>query len=242
MDGTVNWARRDDGRPALAGTGTATGAAGTVFSNGRLVATGDFDLEETVVCIGLADVLETGMGTGLAGARGFGTDGATAFEAAGMDLAGALAVVFWDGTTGLALALATGFAATLAGALAGALTGALVGAFSDALGASLAVGLAGTLEVDRTAGLTGLASGFPLDLTAACNLLLAAAVLLTFPDLAFTSCLLADFSCAWSVGPAAPPGPLDDCFGGGSPARECTGFPKGKPISCKIETIIWRSL
>jgi hypothetical protein len=31
-------------------------------------------------------------------------------------------------------------------------------------------------------------------------------------------------------------------LGGGSSARECTGFAIGKPISCKIETIIWPSI
>jgi hypothetical protein len=32
-----------------------------------------------------------------------------------------------------------------------------------------------------------------------------------------------------------------DLEAGASSARECTGLPIGKPISCKIETIMWRS-
>ena len=79
MDGTVNCAKRDEGRPAFAGTAAATGAG--AFSTTAGVVAVDLDLEETVVCIGLADVLETDMGAGLATARGLEIAG---FESDGM--------------------------------------------------------------------------------------------------------------------------------------------------------------
>ena len=72
MEGTVNWAKREDGRPAFAGTAVATGAAGTagaLTSTGVAVAEG-FDLGVTGVGIGLAGEEETGMDGGLTGARG----------------------------------------------------------------------------------------------------------------------------------------------------------------------------
>ncbi len=108
---------------------------------------------------------------------------------------------------------------------------------------ALAIGLAGAAAlVTFLAGVTALAAGFPLGLPAAGSLVGAAVALLLFPGLAFTSCLLAELFCAWSVVPAAPPRLLEVLSGGASPARECTGFPIGKPISCKIETIIWLSI
>ncbi len=244
IDGTVNCASREEGRPALAGAAAAA-AAGVIFSTGAGAATGDFDLEETVVCIGLADVLETVMGTGLATARVLEMVGETGFAVDALGLAGALGAT---GTlaAGFALTLATGFAVLTAAPL---VTG-LLWAFATGLAAGLGTTLAATFETplatgfadawatDLLAGLADLAAG----LAATAALPLPAGALLSFPDLAFTSCLLAEISCAWSVDPAFPPRPLEGFSGGASPARECTGLPTGKPISCKIETIIWLSI
>ncbi|QTN26099.1 hypothetical protein HZ993_18970 [Rhodoferax sp. AJA081-3] len=201
-------------------------------------------MEETVVCIGLADVLETGMGAGLATARGLEITG---FESDGVTF---LAVTTLGGTAFLATGLAVDFAPTFATGLAD-FAGA---AFATGFAAGLAAGFAATLVATFLAGLAGgllatfatglvdllgLATVFPLGLATAVALVLAAAALLSFPDLAFTSCLLAEISCAWSVGPANPALPFAGFFDWASPARECTGFPLAKPIRCKIETIIW---
>lgn len=246
MEGTVNCASLDDGRPALAGavaTTDRTGAA-AFFSMAAVADPVDLDLEEAVVGIGLADVLETGMGTELARARGLEIGEVTGFEPGLVALVTALAAAFLGWTTALAAGFAVGLVAALGAAFTAAFDGivGLTAAFAATLTAGLAVGFADALLTVTGAGLTGLAAGFPLAWATACTLLLAAVVLLSFPDLAFTSCLLADLSCAWSVGPAVPPRPLEGFAGGTSPARECTGFPKGKPNSCKIETIIWLSL
>ena len=233
----------------MAGAAAATAAAdtGATFSTGAGAATGDFDLEGTVVCIGLADVLETVMGTGLATARGLEGGEETVFDDVEvLALAvGALAVAALGWTAGLV----AGFALTLATGFAVFAVAPLVSGFPWALATGLVAALATTLEEldPLAAGLTdalatGLLVGLAADLVATTALPLAAVGLLSFPDLAFTSCLLAEISCAWSVGPAGPPLPLEGLSGGTSPARECTGFPMGKPISCKIETIIWPSI
>jgi hypothetical protein len=151
--------------------------------------------------------------------------------------------------TGFPAALAAGFAATLTTGLltlagtaltTGFVTG-LEAGFAAAFGAGLtgpgffATGFAGAL-VD------GFAAGWLAGFAGTLALPLAAVALLFFPVVAFTSCLLAERSCAWSVGLAVPLWPLVGFFDGGSSARECTGLPTGKPISCKIETIIWPSI
>ena len=93
------------------------------------------------------------------------------------------------------------------------------------------------------ATLPAFAAGLPGGLAAGCALVVAVVgALLLFPGIAFTSCLLAERFCAWSVVPAVPPRLLEVVSGGASSARECTGFPVGKPISCKSETIIWLSI
>ncbi|MEO7185978.1 MAG: hypothetical protein ABIY86_11790 [Rhodoferax sp.] len=162
------------------------------------------------------------MGTGLATARGLEVTG---FES--------------DGVTFLAVDFALTFANGFAVFTGAALTAGLATGFATGLATSFGVTLDTALDGAAFAAVAGLATGFPLGLAATANALgLAAVALLTFPDLAFTSGLLAEISCASSVGPAAPALPLTGFFGWASPARECTGFPLAKPIRCKIETII----
>ena len=73
--------------------------------------------------------------------------------AAGLALAGALAVVFLEGTTGLAMALTAGFTALVATPLATGFAAAGLGAaLTGALGASLAAGLAGALAAEEMDG------------------------------------------------------------------------------------------
>jgi hypothetical protein len=178
----------------------------------------------------LAGDLTTGFATGLTGVCDLATGLATAFAAA---LTAGL-TAGWE--TGFAIALATGFADFTATAFTGVLLTAFAGAFATVLPA----GLTGIFTGVALA-LAGLTTGFVVGLTAAGTLLLAVFALVSFPDIAFTSFLLAGLACAWSVGAAFPSGALEALPGGVSPARECTGFPNGKPISCKIETIIWHS-
>ena len=228
MEGTVSCAKRDDGRPALAGT---VGAVAPTFSTTTEVTTGDLDLEETVVCIGLADVLETGMGTGLAIARGLEIAG---FESDGVTF---LAGAALGGTAVLAAGIDDDFALTFATGLAVFAAGLAAGLATD-----LARGLVAAMGATLATGVADLATGFPLSLATSVALVVVAAALLSFPDLAFTSCLLAEISCAWSVGPATPALPLTGFCGWASPAGEFTGFPLVKPNRCKIETIIWLSI
>ncbi|MES2947419.1 MAG: hypothetical protein V4858_02650 [Pseudomonadota bacterium] len=180
--------------------------------------------------------METVMGTGLATARVLERGGETGFEADALGLAGALGAT-GALVAGFALTLATGFAVLTAAPLVTGLVWTLAAGLGTTLVATveapLATGFADAWATDLLAGLaTGATAALPL----------AAGALLFFPDLAFTSCLLAEISCAWSVDPAFPPRPLEGFSGGASPARECTGLPTGKPISCKIETIIWLSI
>jgi hypothetical protein len=233
MDGTVNWARRDDGRPAFAGTAAGAGAAETLTTVGVT----DMDLISFVAAAVEADLagdLTTGFATGLTGVGDLATGLATAFAAA--LTAGLTADLTAGWVTGFAIALVAGFADFTATALTGVLLTAFAGAFATVLPA----GLTGVFTGVALA-LAGLATGFVVGLTAAGTLLLAVLALVSFPDIAFTSFLLAGLAWAWSVGTAFPSGALEALPGGVSPARECTGFPNGKPISCKIETIIWHS-
>ncbi len=247
MEGTVNWASREDGRPALAGTcagGAATGATATTTGAGTGAGTGAVAGLETA----LAGVLTGALATGLT------TAGAAAFLTISFT---GLAALFGDGfwffdtstafTAGILEAEGLGLATGLTGwgaALAGALTAALAttlgvgldGALATGLGAGLATGLvtdfgAGLATAAALAGLTG----FELDLTAT-------GALLTFD---FTSVLLAECACACAGIVASPlgcalatrsvviPSLLD--FAGWpaefSLARECTGFAKPKPIN-----------
>ena len=108
MDGTVNCANLDEGRPALAGTATAA----TAFSTTGGTTTAALDLDETGAGLGLTDLVETGMGAGLAEARVLGIGWETAFVAGFPDGTAALAATFSTVATGLAaleIALATGF-------------------------------------------------------------------------------------------------------------------------------------
>ena len=90
MDGTVTWARRDDGRPALAGTGATTGAAGATFT---LDLAGEEDTAVGIVtglAVGLVAGLAAEIGGSWAGAFGAGlvtalVKGADAGLAAGFD-------------------------------------------------------------------------------------------------------------------------------------------------------------
>jgi hypothetical protein len=240
MEGTVSDAKREEGRPAFAGTGAGVVATEAAAFAG--VGEADkpiFSLELALAATGLAGAtLGADFAEAATTAAGFCTDLleslATAFAGAG--LAGFLA-------TGLEADFTTGLAATLFAALTtGLATGLVALEALDALATSLAAGLTAdlgasfvvafltnglgfTLAADFAVGFTaalkaGFATGFP----AALGLTATAGALDLVPDFAFTSCLLVALACAWSFAVSL--------------ARECTGFPVGKPISCKIETII----
>jgi hypothetical protein len=210
MDGTVNCAKREDGRPALAGTAAADGTNGA--------------------CAVLAEGVETGIGL-----FSIGTEVALAGALAGAFPAAAVTAragtLDWD--------LATGLACVLPGAFTAGLTALLDTDFSALADAVLEAGLAtGLLATLATGLVTVLAAGLAAGLTNALDCAEVDLTLLSFPELAFTACLLAGLSCPWFWGSDAPPLFLK-CFSGGvSTARECTGKTRGKPISCKIETII----
>ena len=82
MEGTVTWARRDDGRPALAGTGVGIGATG---------ATTGLDLAgDEEAAVGIVTDLAAGLDAGLE------TEIGVAFTAAfGAGLSGVLLLWFW---------------------------------------------------------------------------------------------------------------------------------------------------
>ena len=232
IEGTVTWARREDGRPALAGTGAGTGAA---------TATTGLDLagdEETAV--GIVTDLAAGLGAGLE------TDVGGVFTAAfGAALATAWGLV---AATGFLAGLGAAFEITLAAGLAAALATGLGTGFATLLaGAALAVfaaGLATTLATGFAAGLatTFLAAALTVGLAAGLaglfTALLAALVGVALPDFVFTSCLLAGLACACSADTEVLLRPREGLSAGLSSARECTGSRFGKPISCKSETII----
>ena len=164
-------------------------------------------------------------------------------------LATALGAGFATGfTEGLALtagfAFVAGFATGFAGCLAAALTKGFTTGFAEGLlfvaglapTTGFATGFAGGFAAARalTAGFA-LADGFATGLAAG---LTAGLAFMFLPVLAFTSCLLTGLACAWSWVPWTPLCAFAGRSVGVSPARECTGFPMGKPISCKIETIM----
>ncbi len=154
IEGTVTWARREEGRPALAGT--AAGAA-----TGTTAGATNFDLdegEEATVDIGtglaaaLADCLLTGIGAAL-------TDALP--PALAVDLATAFASTLDDGfgagfTTGLATTLATDLVTGLEGGLDAGLGTGLLG-FAATTGLLVALG---------GACLTTFTGAFPAVLTA----------------------------------------------------------------------------
>jgi hypothetical protein len=183
------------------------------------------------------------MDGGLTVARGLETGGGVGFSAA-------LALGTVDFATGFLSAttdLATGAEETLGGDLGvvggNGLTAALPGdlALATVFDAGMATDFCGGLAVVLVV-FPAFASNGILGFAVVPDLALATAVLLSFPDVVFTSCLLAERFCAVSVGPSVPLRLLVGSFAVGSSARECTGFPTGKPISCKIETIIWFSI
>ena len=145
MDGTVNCANREDGRPAFAGADAAADAAGTGIA---------------LAGVGVADMGVFSFTTAAGGAKGAFAR-ATGFAATltgGMVFAGVLA-------TALALALATlgsGLADFTATALVGVgtvgLAVALAPTFAADLTAGLTAGLTATLLAALAAGLTALAA------------------------------------------------------------------------------------
>ena len=214
------------------------------FSTTGGASTAGFDLGATGTGTDLTVLVETGMGAGLAEARGLETGREAAFAAGlaeGADAA--FTAGFLTGATGLTPGFGTALAAGLLAFTTGALATGLCAGVETALAGTtfLATGFTAALANGLATGLPG-AAALPAGLADTCTLALVTAALLSFPVLAFTSCLLAERSCAWSVGLFVPLWPLDGFFDGGSSARECTGFAIGKPISCKIETIIWPSI
>ena len=135
----------------------------------------------------------------------------------------------------LPAAFAAGLVGDAASALADALASGLATAFTG-LGAGFAA--AGSLAGPLTAGLAVAVTGLVTALAAVLTLSVTALDLGSFPDLAFTWSLLVELAEFCSVALWAPWGAFDGNSCGVSPARECTGFAVGKPISCKIETNI----
>ncbi|WP_413857612.1 hypothetical protein [Candidatus Aalborgicola defluviihabitans] len=219
----------------------ATGT-GVIFSTGGATS-GVLVLDETAAEIALADAFAArtnGLTTVAltAGLPGF----ATTTLATG--LTGALAVGL---EASLAAGLIMGFAVLATATLLTVLTGALAADLGAGLDATLAVALLATVVLatglaDLATGLvtaaTDWAANLPLGWLLAAALVGATLAWLLFPGLAFTACLLAERICSWSVVLTVPLRILEDGAGGASTARECTGFPTGNPISCKIETII----
>jgi hypothetical protein len=209
MDGTVSWAKRDDGRPDL--TGTPLGAAAGAGAEG---------LEAITFTEGLAFVSAT-TGAVLAGvALGSGfTAGALAV---GVFAAGFLACT---GLSAGAILTATG-AFTAGVVVRDVFLESCCGAVGA--GASAAPGLAffvaAAVFTGADAGLDGFAPAFGA---------VAALGGVALFVLAFTFRLLTETLWVWLSGDpfpavgARPPGPS---------ARECTGIPKGKPIICNSVT------
>lgn len=185
MDGTVTEARRDEGRPALAGTGVGTGAT-------RAVTGLDLAVDgETAVGIvtdlaaGLGSGLETEMGgtftaafgTGLVAARvldtgsGRGADwGAPLEMTLALGLTAALAAIFTVAlgvalTVALTKALDEGFGAGCKTGLVEPLAAALAAGFTTALATSLVTAFATGFALVFA---TGLATAFAIGLATAC--------------------------------------------------------------------------
>jgi hypothetical protein len=222
MEGTVNCAKRDEGRPVF--WATAAGAAGT--GTGLLttvMGTATFSRDADLA----ADLLAT---------AGFdGATGASALAALPVAFAAGLEtdfsttlVVGLEAATALEAALATGLVMDFSAAFATGLED-LTDDFAGFSSTGLADACFATL-----ASFSGFASGFVSFLALAD----AALDLGSFPDLAFTWSLLVELARLSSTTPWASTDTFDGLLCGASSARECTGFTIGKPISCKIETII----
>lgn len=223
-----------------AGLATGAGVALAALGAGALVAAGlgatlaeGLALAATftgALAAALAEVLTAGLVAGLA--AGFAAD----LAGAGLALAG-WATGLLAFAAGL-LTLATGFAALAGALLAMLLLAVLLAGLAAALLGAFGAGLAATLE----AGFATEAAFLPDDAGAAlpfADLARGVVVFLSFPDVAFTSCLLAELDCASSLVRAEVAlRALGRTAAGDCSARECTGFPIGKPISCKSETII----
>jgi hypothetical protein len=167
--------------------------------------------------------------------------------ATGASALAALPVVFATG-------LETDFSTTLeVGTEAALATGLVIGFFaaSATVLEDLAADFTGVLTTDlgaATAFVAGFAGDFGATLTSftdfAAGLVTVFALTATalglrsFPDLAFTWSLLVELARLSSTTLGASTDAFDGSLCGVSPARECTGFTIGKPISCKIETII----
>ena len=215
----MTWAKRDEGRPALAGAATgadATGAGATL----------DFAGEEDTT---------DGIGTGLA---------ASLTAGLGAEIGWACTTAFAGGfETGLLGATEAGFAACFCTTFGSALVDDLSATLADGLTTTFTVGLLGAAFTAGLAGFAialpaGLGTGLAADLTVAFATGVAALVTIALPGFDFTSCLLAGLACACSADTERPLRPLEGLSAGLSSARECTGSRLGKPISCKSETII----
>ncbi len=169
----------------------------------------------------LRGVFTVGLAVGLVGVFATGL---------GVGLGDALDVVL---ARGLGASFATGLAGALA-AFSGLLT-TLATTFATGLG--FATGFAGTLVTALTAAFTGFA-GFASGFAEALGFAVSALDWLAFPDVAFTWSLLAGWACMLFVAPLGVSEVFVGLSGEISSARECTGLPTAKPISCKIETII----
>jgi hypothetical protein len=132
MEGTVTWARRDDGRPALAGAGATTGATGAGVTL-DLAGVGE-------TAVGIVTDLAAGLGAGLEAERG-----GTFTVALGAGLATVLA-------GGAGTGLAAGFSATLGALLAAGLARA---GFATGLAVVFAAGLAALLVAGDVVDLPG---------------------------------------------------------------------------------------
>lgn len=220
MEGTVNWARREEGRPALAGTAAAVATAGAATGEAGLAA-----------CVGAGTVLAAlAFAAGAAGAAAaltlffksfLSTAGATDF-AAGLAAAGTVGLA-----TDLVAGLLTGFAAGLATGLATGLAGLFRTEFTDlaaAFGAgfwflAVTAGFALGLVANALAAVTGvlaavLAGGFVVALAPG----LAGAF-----GLIFTVGLALDLGAAFTAG--FPAGFMTGFFADWAPAPACAGWP-----------------
>jgi hypothetical protein len=184
-----------------------------------------------------ADLLAT---AGLGGATGVGALTALAVVfATGLETG--FTTVFTVGleaVVGLEAALATGLIMDFSAALATGL-GDLTADFTGFLTTGLALAAAFTTGFTAAFFATlATFTGFARGLASFFVLVAAALDLGSFPDLAFTWSLLVELARLSPTTLWASTDAFDGLLCGASSARECTGFAIGKPISCKIETII----
>lgn len=215
IDGTVSWARREEGRPDFTGTALAL-AAGAGAGAGGLVAV-TFTGGLTLVSAATGAVL-----AGIALGSGF-TMGVLALRVS-------VVAAFADATAAF-LVFAVGFTTGLAGA-------SLDAAFAAGLTGGAAVACFCAAPAPALLAFTSALAGFDAGVDAFGAGFFAAAALagVALAVLAFTICLLTETLWAWlkrgvafvAKGVGAP----------GPSARECTGIPKGKPIICNSVTNI----